>query len=576
MKVTEFLRVQPAPRAVFDRLATHASRPRFFVPSKGAERGWSVVTWGEFAQMIRAVALWISTAGLGDGARGVVFGSNSVAWAAASLGLQSAGGVMVPLYPASTAEQARHVLSHSDAKIVFVGGPEQLTRTLACWPDCPALERVVLLDDSLDVHRAVDALSADVIANLGGEALFDRVVSWSTIVREGSALDAREPKVFEALLDSIDLESPALMLYTSGTTGAPKGVPLSHCNIGSNGRDWLECLGDAIEADSVDALWLPFSHIFGFGELCLGNTLGFTSYLVDPATVLSRLPEISPTVFMSVPAYWQKLAQAIVAEPDRTARKAKLAALTGGRLSFCLSGGAGLDQGVKELFLDCGLLIIEGYGLTEASPTLTMNLPGSYRFDSVGKAFPSVELRLADDGEVLARGPGIFRGYHKDPEATANAFTDDGWLKTGDVGRFTDDGFLQIVDRKKDILVTAAGKNVPPVNIESRFRDDPLIAHVVVYGDGKKFLTAGVWLDRAQADRVRARGEDPSKRVAERVAEVNAQLASYETIKKYFVSEEPLTVEDAMLTASMKLRRKAVYQRFKCDFEGLYTPGDRP
>src|SRR6185436_7482030 len=154
-----------------------------------------------------------------------------------------------------------------------------------------------------------------------------------------------------------------------------------------------------------------------------------------------------------------------------------------------------LKREVKDFFYACGVLMIEGYGLTETSPTLTLNRPDSFRFDSVGKALPSVELRLAEDGEILARGPNVFSGYHKDPSATREAFTDDGWFKTGDVGRFTDDGFLQIVDRKKDILVTAGGKNVPPANIELRFKDDPFIAHVVVYGDAKRYLVAGVWLN---------------------------------------------------------------------------------
>src|SRR6185436_12434778 len=154
-----------------------------------------------------------------------------------------------------------------------------------------------------------------------------------------------------------------------------------------------------------------------------------------------------------------------------------------------------LKREVKDFFYACGVLIIEGYGLTETSPTLTLNRPDAFRFDSVGKALPSVELRLAEDGEILARGPNVFSGYHKDPDASREAFTDDGWFKTGDIGRFTDDGFLQIVDRKKDILVTAGGKNVPPANIELRFRDDPLLAHVVVYGEAKKFLVAGVWLN---------------------------------------------------------------------------------
>jgi long-chain acyl-CoA synthetase len=197
----------------------------------------------------------------------------------------------------------------------------------------------------------------------------------------------------------------------------------------------------------------------------------------------------------------------------------------------------------------------------------------------VGKVFPSVEVKLAEDGEILARGDSVFLGYHKDPDATREAFTEDGWFKTGDVGRFTEDGFLQIVDRKKDILVTAGGKNVPPANIEVRFRDDPFIQHVVVYGDGKRYLTAGVWLHE---DAVRAHlagqhigpegaAEAVQRLVQRAVDQVNKDLASYETIKKFAVIEAPLTVADGLLTATLKVRRKKVYERFRDVFEGLYA-----
>ena len=570
MDITPYLTLQPAPRAVFARLPTHADRPRFYLPSPA---GWRPVTWGAFASMIRSAALWLSAEGLEPGERAVVFGGNSVAWGAAALAIQAAGGVMVPLYPASTVEQAAYVLAHSDARAVFVDGAAQLSRVLECLPRCPDVQRVVLLDEELDLDAALAGVSAEARGAIDLAWLRASVVPWSRLMERGGAIHARFADRFDSLLDAIDLDSPSLMLYTSGTTGNPKGVPLTHRNVGVNGRDWLECLGSLIDEDSVDALWLPFSHIFGFGELCLGNTLGFTSYLVDPGSVLARLPEIKPSVFMSVPAYWEKIAQAVESEVDPAKRRARLDAVTGGRLKFCLSGGAGLKLEVKELLHQCGLLIIEGYGLTETSPTLTMNRPEGFRFDTVGRAFPSVELKLAEDGEILARGPNVFGGYHKDPDASRAAFTDDGWFLTGDVGRFTDDGYLQIVDRKKDILVTAGGKNVPPANIEVRFRDDPLFAHVVVYGDGRRYLVAGIWLDPAQAAAARSRGEDVNVLVTARVDAVNAELASYETIKRYFVSEIPLTVDEGLLTASLKVRRKAVYQRFAKEFESLYEPG---
>jgi long-chain acyl-CoA synthetase len=263
-------------------------------------------------------------------------------------------------------------------------------------------------------------------------------------------------------------------------------------------------------------------------------------------------------------------------ETTPEARLAKFRDVSGGKLRFCLSGGAGLKREVKDFFYACGVLLVEGYGLTETSPTLTLNRPDAFRFDTVGKPLPSVELRLAEDGEILAKGPNVFAGYHKDPEATREAFTPDGWFKTGDVGRFTDDGFLQIVDRKKDILVTAGGKNVPPANIELRFRDDPLVLHVVVYGEAKKFLVAGIWPNEealaAATKDVPAEGRDAARRalLQRRVDKVNAELASYESIKKFALMTEPLTVEGELLTPSFKVRRKKVYERFRSVFEGMY------
>jgi len=222
--------------------------------------------------------------------------------------------------------------------------------------------------------------------------------------------------------------------------------------------------------------------------MCLGNTLGWVSYMSDPREVLSLLPELKPQVFMSVPSHWEKLAQ----HPDRI-REA-----TGGRLKFCLSGGAGLKREVKEAFHKAGVLIIEGYGLTETSPTLTLNRPDAFRFDTVGKVLPSVELRLAEDGEILARGASVFAGYFKDPDATAAAFTSDGWFCTGDVGRWTDDGFLQIIDRKKDILVTAGGKNVAPQNIENELKTSKYVSQALVVGDRRPYVAALVTLDEPE------------------------------------------------------------------------------
>ncbi len=552
--------VAAAPCAVFDQLATRADQPRFFV--RDADAAWQPVTFRAYADEIRDAALFCARR-IGTGDRAAVFGTNSVSFSAAALGIQAAGGVMVPIYPASTPEQAAYVVRHAGARMIVVGDAELLGRLATVWTELPDIEAIVVIDPT-DVDR--------VLAEHGeaGQAVADRLVHWSALRREGSAAATDDPGAIRRHLDALSPDMPGLMLYTSGSTGRPKGVPLTHGNLSGNWADWVRCNAPRLDYGAVDLLWLPMSHIFGFGELCTGNLLGWTSYLSTPKRVLDDMPEVAPHVFMSVPAYWDKLAKLAGSEPTPQARREALHAATGGRLRFCLSGGAGLDRSVKDLFAASDILVQEGYGLTECSPTLTLNRPDDYRFDSVGKPLPSVDLRLAPDGEIQARGPNVFAGYHDDPEATAAAFTDDGWFRTGDLGRFTDDGFLQIIGRIKEILVTAGGKNIAPVNIETRLSRDPLLAHAVVYGDGKKYLVAGLWVDPVQAE-----GRSPDDVDAELdalVARVNGDLARFEQIKKWVrLDAQPLTVADGLLTSTLKLRRRAIYTTFASAFESLYA-----
>jgi long-chain acyl-CoA synthetase len=584
MDVTAYLDLRIAPRAVFDRLPAWRDRPRFLLPAPGG--GWRPLTWGEFAADIRRIALFLAGEGLASGDRAAIFAPNRVEWMSAALAIQAAGGAMVPVYPNSTTEQAAYVVAHSDARVLFVDTAALLERVFAAWGQLGGVQRVVLLSDTVEPLAVLAGLR-----QRGGEAsgapsgapspadVETRVLRWSRALELGAAVDRAQPERFERTMDAVSLDQMGVMLYTSGTTGNPKGVPLTHRNVGVNGRDWLVCNAPLLEEGDVDLLWLPLSHIFGFGQVCLGTTLGFTTYVSDPLKVLGHLAEVRPHVFMSVPRYWEKLAAEAARGATPAEQRERLDRVTGGRLRFCLSGGAGLKPAVKELLHRNGLLVIEGYGLTESSPTLTLNRLDDFRFDSVGKPLPSVTLRLAEDGEILAKGDNVFAGYHKDPQATAEVLTEDGWLKTGDVGRFTEDGFLQIVDRKKDILVTAGGKNVPPANIELRFADDPWIAHLVVYGDGQPYLVAGVWPNEpAVAAWLAERGVPVEEQAAavrallqERVDLVNAELARYETIKRFQVMSPPLTVEGGLLTAALKVKRKRVYEVYRDVFEGLYA-----
>jgi long-chain acyl-CoA synthetase len=576
MDITPYTELKIAPRAVFDTLSERKTRVRFMLPTIDGD--WRSVTWGAFAAQIRKASLFLGKEGLPTGDRAAIFAPNRVEWIAAALAIQAAGGAIVPIYAANTTDQAAYVAKHCDAKVLFVDTPALLGRVFEAWDEYAAASKIVLLDDALDAQKVLEKLAA---AGKKVPSLADaqrKLVLWSEALAIGAARDAEDPTHFEKTMHAVSLDQTGMMLYTSGTSGNPKGVPLTHRNVAVNGLDWLESNAPLVDEGAVDLLWLPMSHIFGFGEACLGNTLGFTTYLCDPASAMDRLPEVRPSVFMSVPSVWEKLATK-AANPDPAAQKAKLMALTGGHLRFCLSGGAGLKREVKELFHACGLLIIEGYGLTETSPTLTLNRPDAFRFDTVGKPFPSVEVKLAEDGEILARGPSVFGGYHKDPEATKEAFTEDGWFKTGDVGRFTDDGFLQIIDRKKDILVTAGGKNVPPANIEIRFQDDPFILHLVIFGDAKRYLTAGVWIEEnaVRAHLTQAGVSEEGYReavkalVQQSIDKVNAQLPGYETIKKFHLFDEPLSVQGGLLTPTLKVRRKKVYERFLAAFEALYA-----
>lgn len=543
----------------FKRVDQWRDRPRFMVPVKG---GWQSVTWDEYGEQVALLAHALGALGLGPDDKVGIFSDNCLEWIYAGIGTMAARTVMVPIYHASTPEQLGYIVRHADLKLLFVRDQGCADALAACAEDYSALQTIVSFEGTVTLsNTAVAGLSFDELQALGRE------------------YRRKHPGHLERLIGAVAMDEVAYMIYTSGTTGRPKGVPLSYRNLAVSTGDWVSINGPSIHPHSDDIHWLPNSHIYGWGAVGLGNLFGFCSYLGTTLNVLELLPRVRPHLFMSVPAYYEKLyLLALKSSSNHIEQLESLKSMMGERIQFCLSGGAGLKRSVKEFFLDAGMLVTEGYGLSECSPTLTMNWPQNFNFDSVGKPYPSVELRLAADGEIEARGPVVFKGYYKDPQATLAAFTTDGWFKTGDVGRWLEGDFLQIVDRKKDIMITSGGKNVAPQSIEGRFADNPHIEHLVVYGDGKKYLVALVTLrPTAGADSPPSVNDLAMRElVQEQIDFVNQQLAPFETIKKFYLVRERFTPLNGLLTPALKLRRRAVHERYRAELEALYEPETIP
>lgn len=552
---------------------TNPEAVRFIAPILGG--GVINVTWGDFFSYSSRAALYLSGCGLRPNSKIAVYAKNRIQWPFCLMAIHACRAVFVPVYHSNTPSEVEYIFTHSDSEILITE-LDMLPTLHKIWQHLPLIKKVILMDMAVDcAEGAVDF----------GE-LKDKIVFIDDVYAGGQRLLREDPDGFTRLAAQITKDDVSTILYTSGTTGPPKGVVLTYENLYVNAGDWIDVLSPLIPEDSkVDLLWLPMSHIFGWGELGLGNTLGFTTYFTTPFTVLNDMPTARPTIFISVPAYWEKLyLTAKASSEDKTRQMEKLIELTGGRLRFCLSGGAGLKREVKEFFYDAGLLLIEGYGLTECSPTLTMNAKDDFDFDTVGKPFPHVQLRLAPDGEILAKGLNIFKEYYKDPEATKDAFDGDGWFKTGDLGQFTDRGFLKIKGRKKEIIVTSGGKNISPQLIELRFKDDPYIEHIVIYGDERKYLTALVTLKQDATEAYAAKigikfsafselvtNESIIALIQGSVDAVNKGLASFETIKKFYIFDEHLLPQNGFLTPSLKLRRKNIHEAFKDRLDALYS-----
>ncbi len=578
------------------------SRPAF--RSRG-EEGWSDVTYGEVAERVRRLAAALRAVGMERGARAVILSENRVEWALADYTCLSAGVIDVPIYPSLTAPQIRYILNDSGARLAFASSAEQLGKLEEIRAECPELESVVVFDPP--------------------PSLPPGTMSWSRFIGSGASPAAGgSPDELWTEAERAQPGDVATILYTSGTTGDPKGVMLTHSNLHSNVRACADVL--PVGGSDSTLSFLPLSHVFQRMADYLFFHVGCpVAYARSIQLVTEDLKEVRPTLVVSVPRLYEKVHASVRAagglkgrlvewsiragsqwaEARLVGRRpglgtrlrhgladrilfSKIRAAVGGRLRFFVSGGAPLSPEINRFFFSAGLTILEGYGLTETSPVLNVNsirdFPRNFRVGTVGKAIPGTEERIAEDGEILVRGPQVMKGYYNLPERTAEAVDAEGWFHTGDVGEIDGDGFLRITDRKKDIIVTAGGKNIAPQPIENALRKNRFVDQPVLIGDRRKFICLLVAPDfealeswargqgKAEAADRRALLELPrvQKLLSDEVFGELGHLSRVETPKKLLLLDREFTIEDGSLTPTQKVKRRVVEARYARQIDALY------
>ena len=565
---------------------------------------WETLTWRQYGEVVRELALGLVAVGRKKGDAVALLSQSRAEWMQADFAILSAGCVTVPIYPTYTTEQIAYIVNDSESRTLIVEDPGQLAKALEVRGKMDRLEQIVVIQ--------------------GYEGHESSVLTWEKLRQLGRENAERLKSAIADRVASVRSEDTASIVYTSGTTGPPKGVVQTH----GNHMATMRALGQASEVSEADKdlLFLPLAHTFAQAEAYFGIFAGFTSAFAENLDkVGENLRETSPTFIASVPRVFEKVYGRILAgvEAGSPAKKkifrwalgvgrqvsqlqqakkpipaglrlkhriahklvfSKLHAALGGRLRFANSGGAPLSKEIAEFFHAAGILILEGYGLTETCPALTINRLDHFKFGSVGKALPGVELKIVSDGEILARGPNVAtRGYYKKPEATAEVFEPDGWFHTGDIGKIDEDGFLFITDRKKDLIVTAGGINIAPQNIENLLKTDPFVSQAMVYGDRRPYPVALITVNPEElAKFAKEQGilvtdyaqltKQPKvlARVGRIVEEKNAQLQSYAKIKKFTVVPADFTQEGGELTPTLKVKRKVVAEKYKDMLESLY------
>ena len=559
------------------------------------------ISYHDVLQTVKGVVTSLEASGFARGERAAILAENRPEWAFADYGCLCAGVIVVPIYPSLPAPQVVYILEDSGARTVFVSTAGQMEKALAAAAECSHDVSVVVFDTPTEVPEGV--------------------TSWDDFLALGAERAAE--KSDEQLRADASRAQPhdvATVLYTSGTTGLPKGVMLTHNNVASDVRAVSMVL--AVAEDDNTVSFLPLSHILqrmaDYFFFWVGCTIGYPRS-VD--TLIVDMKALRPTVVVSVPRIYEKIyngvmdahglkkvlidwaagvadrvatlrlggkeAGGVLALQYRLADKlvfSKVKMAFGGRLRFFVSGGGPLAPALNRFFYSIGLLILEGYGLTETSPVTNVNAPENFKIGYVGRPVPGTEIKIAEDGEILVRGPQVMKGYYKKPEATAAAIDDERWFATGDIGEIDGDGFLKITDRKKDIIVTAGGKNVAPQPIENRLKTHGLVEQAVLVGDQRRYCSLLVvpafpalehW---ARGRGIRWSDRDELTANAEVVAHVEAELfamlgdlASFERPKKVALLSEEFTIENGFLTPTLKVKRRVVQERLDHVIDGLYA-----
>jgi len=558
------------------------------------------ISMAEFGAKVKNFSLGLRDLGLTKGDKVIILSENRPEWVMADFAVICQGAVTVPVYTTLVPEQVKYIIRDSDARFVVFSGPEQWAKIEAIRSELPLVEHLITLSP----------------------LAFDNCLTFNGVIERGAKLDAGSPGLFEKTALEIQPEDEASIIYTSGTTGIPKGVILTHGNFVSN----VKTAADLLEFSVKDTVlsFLPLSHVLErmvtFAYTYKGCTI---AYAESVETVAQNLLEIKPHIMVSVPRVFEKIYAKVmdnVLASSGLKRKiffwgvkigkeygrrklarqrigrwlalrrglanklvySKVIEKTGGRVRFFVSGGAPLSKDIAEFFYALGLVIVEGYGLTETAPVIAVNTLENPRFGTVGPAIPGIEVKIAPDGEILTRGPHVMKGYYKKPAETAEAF-EDGWFKTGDIGFFDPEGFLTITDRKKDLIVTAGGKNVAPQPIENLLKTNPYISNAVVIGDRRRFVSALIVPEFEKLEAYARASQIPFERRAELVvnpsivnflkAEIDRatpNLASYERIKKIAVLDRDFEIGENEITPTLKVKRDIIQNKYRNQIEALY------